>query len=54
MSDSKMSIDDINVLMDTILKACLVLHDQIGHDFGAECNVSDGTKFRLTFECIER
>lgn len=53
MSDEKMTIDVINDLMETIIQACLVLHDQIGHDFGTECNVSDGTKFRLKFERID-
>ena len=52
MSDEKVSIDVINDLMETIIQACLVLHDQIGHDFGSEGNVSDGTKFRLKFERI--
>lgn len=57
MSDSKMTIDDINDLMHTIMQACILLRGQIGHDFGCEINVEsvqeDKVKFKLIFEQID-
>lgn len=52
MSDDVMTIKVINDLMETVLKACLVIHDQLEHDFGSELTTSNGEKFRLTFERI--
>ena len=54
MSDGKMSISEINELMEVVLKACLLLHSQLEqHDFGSEVTIAGDKKFRLTFECID-
>lgn len=53
MSDGKMSIDEINELMECVLKACLLLHSQLGHDFGSELTTGSGKKFNLKFERID-
>lgn len=53
MSDGKMSIDEINEFMEYVLKACLLLHSQLEHDFGSEITTAGDMKFRLTFERID-
>lgn len=53
MSDGKMSIDEINELMEYVLKACLLLHSQLGHDFGSELTTRGDKKFMLKFERID-
>lgn len=53
MSDGKMSIDEITYLMDMLLKACIILRSQLGHDFGSEVTTGSDKKFRLTFERID-
>lgn len=53
MSDEKMSIDEINELLEYVLKACLLLYSQLGHDFGSEVTTAGGKKFKLIFERID-
>lgn len=53
MSDGKMSISEINEMIATVLKACLLIHSQLEHDFGSEVNTKSGYKFKLTFERID-
>lgn len=53
MSDEKMTIDDVNELLKCVLDACLVLHSQLGHDFGSEVTTAGDTKFKLIFERID-
>ena len=53
MSDGKLSISEINEMTEVVLKACLVLHSQLEHDFAIEVNTEGGHKFKLTFERID-
>lgn len=53
MTDEKMSIDDVNELIEFVLKVCLMLHSQLEHDFASEVNTAGDKKFRLTFERID-
>lgn len=48
-----MTISEINEMIEVVLKACLLLHSQLEHDFGSEVNTEDGRKFKLTFERID-
>lgn len=54
MSDGKMSIDEINELIEDVLTACLLLYSQLGHDFGSVVTTGSDKKFKLTFQRIER
>lgn len=53
MSDGKMSIDELTEFIDAILKACIIIHSQMGHDFGSEVTTEVDKKYRLTFERID-
>lgn len=53
MSDGKMSIDEITEFIDAILKACIIIRSQLGHDFGSIVTTEGDKKFKLSFERID-